>query len=528
MKVVTAAQMRQIDRRAIEERDIPGRVLMENAGKAVADLVRRAVADPGIASAIVFCGRGNNGGDGFVVARHLAEWGMSVRVVLAARAGEVTGDAAHHLEAARKAAVPVVELAESLSSWCGAKPLADAAAQADILVDALLGTGVRGEVTGIIGELVDLINDSRKRGRGLVVAVDVPSGIDSDTGAVCGRAVEADHTVTMGLPKLGVLVGEGIAHTGELTVADIGFPVDVIAESPCEAELIERVWADSALPSRRRDAHKGDFGRVAVIAGSVGMTGAAVLCSTAALRMGAGLVTLGAPASLNDILEVKLTEVMTRPLPETPARTLSFAARGDALAFAREADVVIFGPGVSRNEETVRLIRDLVPAIERPLVLDADGINALSGDPSPLRQRQAPTVCTPHPGEMGRLLGASAEEVQRDRPGVARRAAADLGCVMLLKGAKSIVADSGGEVRISPTGNPGMASGGTGDVLAGMIGGLMAQGLNAFDAASVGAFFHGLAGDLAAEEKTEHCLIAGDLLDFLTAALKGGNRARGL
>jgi len=511
--------MREVERRAIEERGVPGRVLMENAGKAVADLIRRAVAEPGGATAIIFSGKGNNGGDGFVTARHLAQWGMAAHVVLAGRAADIAGDAHYHLSAARDAGVPVEEIVEALHPAARDALLARAGS-VDVLVDALLGTGVRGEITGVVGELIDLINDSRQAGRTFVVAVDAPSGIDADTGAVCGRAVSADYTITMGLPKLGLVVGEGIAHTGQLTIADIGFPPQVIAEADSEAELIERAWADSVLPRRRPDAHKGDFGRVAVIAGSVGMTGAAALCSVAALRMGAGLVTLGVPASLNDILEVKVTEVMTRPLPETPARTLSLGAREAALRLAHEGDVVVMGPGLSRHQETVALVRDLVSAIERPLVLDADGLNALAGDPSPLKARRAPTVCTPHPGEMGRLLGMSADQVQRDRLRVCRRAAADLRCVMVLKGARSIIAHPDGDARISPTGNPGMASGGTGDVLTGMIGGLLAQGAAAFDAASAAVFFHGLAGDHAAESRTEPCLIASDLLEFLPSALR--------
>ena len=520
MKVVNAAQMREIDRRAIEERGVPGRELMERAGKAVADLVRRAVVEPGGAAALVFAGKGNNGGDGFVAARHLAQWGMRVRVILAAPVAEITGAPGHCLETARDAGVPIEEVAEPLAPRQQSTGLHAAAAGAHVLVDALLGTGVRGEVTGVIGELVDLINAARAAGRAKVVAVDVPSGIDSDTGAVLGRAVKADYTVTMGLPKLGLLVGDGIGRAGQITVADIGFPRDLVDGTACEAELIDRQWAYSRLPPRRLDAHKGDFGRVAVIAGSVGMTGAAALSSLAALRMGAGLVTLGVAASLNDIMEVKLTEVMTRPLPETPERTLALAARELALAFAHEADVVVLGPGLSRHEETVRLVRDLVEEIERPLVLDADGLNALAGNPEPLKARRAPTVCTPHPGEMGRLLGMTAAQVQRDRLGVARRAAGEFGCVMVLKGAKTVIADSSGDARINPTGNPGMASGGTGDVLSGMIGGLLAQGVEPFDAAAAAVFFHGLAADRAARDRTERCLIAGDIIDYLPSALR--------
>jgi NAD(P)H-hydrate epimerase len=549
MKILTAAQMRDVDRRAIKGRGVPGHVLMENAGESVADLIRRVIAEPAGASVIVFAGKGNNGGDGHVAARHLAQWGIAVRIVLAGTIGDVGGDAAHHLQLAREAGAPVEEITTSLALWRGREALIAAAQESEILVDALLGTGVKGEVTGVVGELIELINAVRAKrgpldsalslprghrgGRPLVVAVDIPSGINSDTGEVCGRAVEADYTVTMGLPKLGLMVGEGIAHSGRVSVADLGYPADLVAQSDCAAELVEREWADSVMPARRLDANKGDFGRLAVIAGSVGMTGAAALCSMAALRMGAGLVTLGIPASLNDIMEVKVTEVMTLPLPETRERTLSLDARDAALAFAHERDVVVMGPGLSRHPQTKALVADLVAAIERPLVLDADGINALEGDPSPLRARSAPTILTPHPGEMARLIGKTAAEVQRDRLAIARRAAAHFGCIVVLKGARTIIADSQGRAYINSTGNPGMASGGMGDVLSGMIGALLAQlaagtGTDqvrvpsdaAFRAAAAAVFFHGLAGDLAAAEKTEPCLIAGDLLDYLPPALK--------
>ncbi len=520
LRVVNAAHMRELDQRAIQ-RGIAGRELMERAGKAVADLVRGAVTEPAGAAAIVFAGKGNNGGDGFVAARHLAESGMQVRIVLAARVADIAGDAGYHLGAARDIGVAVQELAEAMPAGRDRAALQAAAASAQVLVDALLGTGVRGQVTGVIGELIDLINAARAAGRGLVVAVDMPSGINADTGAVCGRAVVADHTVTMGLPKLGLLVGDGIAHSGRVTVADLGYPRALVAACPCEAELVDGEWAHSVLPERRLDAHKGDFGRVAVLAGSVGYTGAAALCSMAALRVGAGLVTLGVPASLNDIMEVKLTEVMTRPLPETRERTLAESAFKPALELAHEADVVMLGPGLSRHPETMKLVRRLVAAIERPLVVDADGLNALADDTAPLTQRSFATVCTPHPGEMGRLLGLTAAQVQGDRLGIAHRAAAELRCVMVLKGAKTIIAHPGGAACINPTGNPGMASGGTGDVLSGMIGGLLGQGLEPCDAAAAAVFFHGLAGDHAARERTESCLIASDLLEYLPAALKG-------
>jgi hydroxyethylthiazole kinase-like uncharacterized protein yjeF len=520
MKLVTAEQMRAIDRRTIEEAGVPGATLMESAGTAVFRLIAELLGEPERKRALVFCGKGNNGGDGFVVARLLHEWGAEVAAVLVGKGAQLRGDAKANFDRARKAEVAVHEIGGSLVKWPQAEGLVAAARESDVLVDALLGTGISGGVTGLTRELIALINSSRGERRPLVIAVDVPSGVDADSGAICGAAVMAHHTVTMGLAKIGLALYPGAEHVGVLHAADIGIPDEVVEQAQAEAELLEPGQVRGWLPRRRRDAHKGDFGRVLVVAGSVGMTGAAALCSRAALRAGAGLVYLGIPESLNDILEVKVDEVITRPLPETPRRTLSTEALPLIEQLLADCDVLVAGPGLSRHAATAELVQRLVQGCAKPMVLDADALNALADKPDCLEKASACAVLTPHPGEMARLMGTDVAAVQADRVASARAAAKRFGCVALLKGARSVIAGPQGEVRICPTGNPGMASAGTGDVLTGMVGAFLGQGMSPLDAASAGAYLHGLAGDLAAAANTEVALVAGDVLAAIPLALR--------
>lgn len=508
MKIVTAEQMRELDRRAMEERGLPGLTLMENAGRGVAEAAYRLTEITPDRPIVVLCGRGNNSGDGFVAARHLADMGRTVEVFLAARREEISGDARESLLRLEGAGLTVRELEDH-------QPAARAWTHAALIVDALLGTGVSGRVRGLVGELIEAINDSGRP----VLAVDVPSGLDADTGEPLGMAVRARETVTMGLPKIGLFLHPGVDYSGRVTVADIGLPPDLIADSPAAGDLGGQEWVRMLLPDRPRSAHKGDFGKVLVIAGSVGMTGAACLCAEAALRVGAGLVTVGCPASLNDILEVKLTEVMTIPLPETYERSLDTRALALILEQAEEADVLAIGPGLSRQPETAMLVRRLVARVEKPLVIDADGLNALAGAAALLESDHAPAVLTPHPGEMGRLMGIATEKVQARRAYYTEAAANRFRSVIILKGACSLIAEAGRPLVVNPTGNPGLASGGTGDVLAGMVAGLIAQGLSPFEAAVAATYLHGLAGDLAAQRVGEASLVASDVLAGLPQAI---------
>ncbi len=509
MKIVTAQQMRELDRLAIEDRDIPSLRLMEAAGRAVAERAALLTEGTNHRPIAILCGRGNNGGDGLVAARHLAQLGRRVQVFLAAPRQEISGDAAANLTRLEAAGIAPTEVSDT-------EPVVRACCGASLVIDALLGTGLSGKVRGLPGALIEALNDCGAR----VLAVDVPSGLDADSGEPLGLAVRAVETVTMGLPKIGLFLHPGVDYAGRVTVADIGFPADLVEQTPSVADLVDPSWVRVLLPQRRPSAHKGAFGRVLIIAGSVGMTGAACLCAQGALRVGAGLVTVGCPASLNDILEVKLTEAMTFPLPETYSRTLDTRALALILELAQEASVVAIGPGLSREPETAVLVRRLTARVEKPLVVDADGINALADAAMILEGDHAPAVLTPHPGEMGRLMGVPTEKIQARRAHFAEAAAKRFRSTVVLKGACSVISDPGRSLVISPTGNPGMATGGTGDVLTGMVAGLIAQGLLPFEAAAAATYLHGLAGDIAAEKLGQASLPAGDLVEALPEAIR--------
>ena len=511
MKVVTAQEMRQIDQQTIEQIGIPGAVLMEHAGSAVVQVLREHFPECQRVGIVV--GKGNNGGDGLVVARQLAHAGQPIQIFLISPPESFAGDALTNLKIAQKLALPITPVLSD-----GAlKRLKSQLASSDLIVDSIFGTGLRGSVHGLIGDVIACINRSGKP----VIAIDLPSGLSADTGIAEGACIQANRTVTMGLPKRGNLIHPGAALTGKLDVVDIGFPPSVI-----DAQNIPINWtrpSDAAriLPPRPTYSHKGTYGRVFVAAASTGMTGAAALTSAGALRAGAGLVTLGTPKSLNLILEVKLTEVMTLPLPETAEGSLALEAKIDIIeAIERTKSVLAIGPGLSQHPETVSLVHSVIRESDTPTVIDADGINALARSKDILSSLSPQTVLTPHPGEMARLLGETIKTLEQDRIGLAQRFAHDHNVTLVLKGAPTVVAREDGEVWINSTGNAGMATGGMGDVLTGLIAGLMAQKISAFDAALLGVYLHGLAADLVAEEIGLHGLMAGDVLNNVPKAIK--------
>jgi NAD(P)H-hydrate epimerase len=506
MKIATAEEMRAIDAAAIGEYGIPGLLLMENAGLRVVEVVRELAAPD--ARIVVLAGRGNNGGDGLVVARHLVNADADVRVMLLCAGSDLTGEAATNFALAKRMGVPIVESASS-------RALNAAAESADILVDAILGTGAAGRVRGA----AQAATRAAQRCRGRVVAVDIPSGVSANDGALLGDAVRADATVTFGLPKIGLYTYPGRSRCGEIRVVDIGLPAALLRDPRLRTNLTSADEAARRLPRRPPDAHKGDFGRVVILGGSPGFTGAPALAAEGALRVGAGLVTVGCATGLNAILEMKLTEAMTRPLPETPAQSLGGEAVGPALELCGEADAVVIGPGLSRQPEAAEFARAVIEAAPAPLVIDADALNALAGRLDLLRRRGAPTVLTPHPGEMSRLVASTIAAVQSDRLGWARRLAAETGAVAVLKGAGSVIAAPDGEAWINPTGSSALATGGTGDVLAGAIAGLLAGGAEQNSAAVAGVYYHGLAGDLAAQRTSERGVIAGDVARALAEVL---------
>ncbi len=511
--VLTAEQMRRIDRAAIDGLGLPGAVLMESAGRAVATAVVEFDLTADCRRPVVLCGKGNNGGDGFVAARWLTEhcepgW---PKVFLAGRLDSLAGDAATMARVAVACGLNVLELEKS-----GLDPLKEALGQADLVLDALLGTGSVGAPRGLVCEVIDILSGWTRP----LVAVDAPSGVQMDDGQTPGACLPADLTVTFGYLKLGHLLQPGRVLCGETVLADIGFPEAAEAGLEFDTFLTESLDVGLNFPPREPDSHKGDYGRVLVVGGSTGLTGAPVMAAQSAMTIGAGLVTAAPPASLNPVFEAKLTEVMSAPLPDAGRGYLDSEAL-EPLVRRLDAgvDVLALGPGLGRAPETAALVRELLGRVECPTVLDADGLNAFEGCADLLAGCKAPLVITPHPGEMSRLSGLSTEQIKADPLRVARDFARRHGVVLVLKGNPCLIADRDGRVAINPTGGPALAKGGSGDVLTGMIAGLIAQGLDPFEAALSAVYLHGLCADLAAQKLSEYCVSATELLRFLPEAI---------
>ncbi|MCE5251534.1 NAD(P)H-hydrate dehydratase [bacterium] len=512
MKLLNADQMSYVDRVTIE-RGTPGVELMRNAGTAVFRTVSgKAVGKPGD-RIVVLAGKGNNGGDGFRVAELLVRGGYRTELYLIGRKDAVSGDALTCMHDAEASGITVNEILDEK----GLEKAADRIGSAEVIVDALFGTGLRGDITGLPASVIRLVNDSDST----VVAVDVPSGVNASTGEVSCDTVRADYTVTFGCLKVGHVFGPGKRKCGRITVEEIGFDPDVLDSVEAIGFSLTPSEAAQRIPERAYNAHKGDAGRVFILAGSVGLTGAATMSARAVMRVGAGLVTVGCPASLNDILEVKLTEVMTLPLPEVRRkRCLSLRALGMVRTAVERADVVAVGPGLGTYHETAELVRRFTGNYSGRIVLDADGINAFSGKAAVLADAPCEMVITPHIGELSRLTEQSVNDITGDPVRAAQEAAGTTGKIVLLKGAPTVIADQNGTVWINPTGNESMATGGMGDVLTGTIAGLAAQGMNLFDAAVLGAYVHGSAGERVSELRGMRGVIACDALEQLPFVLK--------
>jgi ADP-dependent NAD(P)H-hydrate dehydratase / NAD(P)H-hydrate epimerase len=509
MYLVTSEEMRRLDQRTIEL-GTPGHVLMERAGRGATRVVLECL--PRLRRkgrrAVIVAGRGNNGGDGFVIARLLRQRGVRTEVALLGRAADVAGDAGRMLHAYRRGRVRVHELTQG-SALAALSTLLEGA---DIAVDAIFGTGLDRPVRGLHAEAIELLN----AGGVPVVAVDIPSGLNADTGQTMGSAIRAAATATFGFAKIGQALYPAVRHCGRLAVVDIGLAAEAIAEHAPRAALLEAAEVGRLVPSRDADAHKGDAGHVLIIAGSFGKTGAAQLAARAAGRAGAGLVTLVAPASLYPIYAAGALEVMTEAVPDDDGRIRFDEARLRGLVEGKTA--VVIGPGLGTHDGAERTVGWLLANTELPIVVDADAITVLARDARSLRTSRAHPVLTPHPGEMSRLTGADTRTVQSDRAGIARRFATEHGCTLVLKGARSVIAAADGWLWVNPTGNPGMASGGMGDVLSGILGGLLAQGLPPGDAACLGAYVHGATADAAAADG-EIGLLASDLFAGLPREL---------
>ncbi|MGE5561565.1 MAG: NAD(P)H-hydrate dehydratase [Chloroflexota bacterium] len=515
MRLITAAEMKVIDRQATRRYGLPEIVLMENAGLRVVEAVSERYGAPAGLAVLVICGKGNNGGDGLVAARHLANAGARVRVYLVADPAALAKSTAINYKIFRECGGSVAVIPDD-ADW--RDRLAGDLELADVVIDALLGTGISGFVQGVQADVIEAVNAAGRP----VVAVDLPSGVNADTGAVCGVATRAELTVTFGAPKPGLILHPGAELAGELIIADISLPADLLAPIPGGLELLTIDEAADLLPRRAPTAHKGDAGRLAVIAGSRGFTGAAALAAQAAVRTGAGLVTVLAPAAAQAVLAVKLTEAMTVAAPETAAGQLAEQAAPDVLHLAARANAVAIGPGLGTGGGVETALRLLLSQTGAPLVIDADGLNVLAeaaeGTTALLAAALRPIVLTPHPGEMARLTGLTIGQVEADRIGVARRLAGEAKCTVVLKGAPTVVAAADGRAWLNSTGNPGMASGGMGDALTGAIAALIAQGLAPLDAALAGVLLHGLAADIAAEQIGAIGFTAGDVVERLPQA----------
>jgi len=519
VRVTTAAEMRQLDRLAIELYGIPGVVLMENAGAQVARILWQEYPDLQARRVAILCGRGNNGGDGFVIARYLHNSSVPVGVFTIGEPGDIRGDARVHLNMLQRAGM----VPESVGTPESAKEIGARLVHYDVLIDALLGTGLKAEVGGMFQLIIAAMNAAGRP----IVSVDIPSGLSADGGTLLGDHVRADLTVTMALPKLGLLLYPAAEYVGRLVVVDIGFPAALREHAMIHCQTLEDRAIAAQLQARRGDTHKGTYGHILLVAGSPGKTGAGALASMAALRTGAGLVSLALPHSLNAAMEAKLTEVMTIPLPEAEPGVLGGEATQRIIKALEGKSALVLGPGIGTRPETVRSVHEVLRQVRIPTVLDADGLNALPADPEGIGDIHASLVLTPHPGELARLRRTTTAAIQANRLRAAQETANAWKAVVVLKGAHTVIAEPEGTLYINLTGNPGMATAGTGDVLSGMVGALLGQGYAPSVAARVAVYAHGLAGDLAAAAAGQRSLIAGDLVETLSQAFRQLAQAHG-
>ncbi len=518
MYLVTAEQMQAMDRETIEGFGIPGRVLMENAGRGAFDFLKELFPDLGSKTVCVLAGPGNNGGDGFVVARYLVQMGVKTEVFVFAPRKKIPGDALANLtlvetlvkESPQATLTEVLDL-ERLDS------IMPQMTQADIMVDALLGTGLNSNVRGVFKTVIERVNALSCP----VLSIDIPSGLNADTGTVRGTAIQAHATATFAFAKAGHFLFPGKTLTGRLRIVDIGIPLFISKPMALKLKVVEHREVAALFAPRPQDSHKGDFGHLLVVAGSTGKTGAAALTANAAMAMGAGLVTLGIAETLNPVMEIKVTEPMTVPLEESRPGHLSDGCFDTLKALARQKRALALGPGLGTDPATGRLVKRIITELDLPMVVDADGLNAIADDPGILKKARAPLILTPHPGEMARLCQTTPQQIQANRIDAAADFAATFKVIVVLKGAATLIALPDGQTRLCPTGNPAMASAGMGDVLTGMIAALLAQGFSPENAAVAGTFLHGLAGDILARQYRGAGFVATDLISTIPAAVHG-------
>jgi len=515
MHILTADEMREMDRQTIESFGLPGRILMENAGRGAARVLMKKFPDISSKQVAIAAGRGNNGGDGFVVARYLAHAGVSVTVYLLSESSRLYGNAADNFNLLAQLNIPVKEI----TSEENFNQLKTEMARHHIWVDAILGTGLNSDVRGFFKSIINYINKLNRP----VFAVDIPSGLHTDTGQPCGACIRADVTATFAFAKIGHIQFPGAELTGELYIINIGIPAHIVDNIPPQHHLITQKMIQSQLQPRACDIHKGGTGHMFVIAGSPGKTGAAVLSAMSALRAGAGLVTLGIPENLNPIIEAQALEVMTIPLPETRNGMHTDQAFKTIMGLLNGKKCLALGPGLGTDEPAKKLVHLLIKECTVPMVIDADGLNNLAENPDILYSRQSEIILTPHPGEMARMMNTTPKDIQKNRIESAKEFATKYNVHLVLKGARTLVAHPDGHTFINPTGNPGMASAGMGDVLTGMVAGFIAQGYSPRTASHIAVYLHGHAADQLAVSKGPYGYIASDVMGKLpeTINIKG-------
>ncbi len=516
IKVVTSDEMRELDSAAIRDFGIPGAILMENAAIGVYYSIVNNFGSVENKNIFVFTGRGNNAGDGFAVARHLYNNLANVTVFTITDADSLNGDALlnHNIlmnivnDKLKVDHLKLVQLENIDEVFQLPEP--------DIIIDALFGIGVKGEIEGIAKDVINFCNKSNTP----TVSIDIPSGLNATTGERSRATIQAALTVTMALPKQGLLINEGPKYSGDVEIVDISIPEHMLLNNRSRTYLLQDEDIKIRLPKRDFDAYKYSAGKVFILAGSRGLTGAAALASNAALLSGAGAVILGVPESLNSILEEKVTEVMTLPLPENSNGTLSSKSLETIIQYINWSDVTLIGPGLGQNKELKKLLLDILSAVNKPLVIDADGLNNLQDETDKIKNYKNEIILTPHYGELSRLISKETSEIAFNRISIGRGVAKDFNATVVLKGAPTVIADKNGNIYINSTGNSGMATAGSGDVLSGMSAGFFAQSRNPIDSAILSVYLHGLSGDIANEEKTYYSMLAGDILKNIPNAIK--------
>ena len=504
MKVSSIEEMRELDKLAIEKIGIPAEILMENAGNAAYFVILKELGVKGKKFTVI-CGTGNNGGDGFVTARKIHSSGGKVRVF-------ILGDINKLKKNPRKNFEIISNMGIEIRSVKDINEIKRSIDESDAIVDAIFGIGLSREIRGIYRDVIDIINKSKK----IIFSIDIPSGINGNNGKIMGIAVKANYTITFGLPKIGNLLYPGYEHCGKLYVSHISYPQSLYNTNKIKIETNDPI----RIPPRKKDGHKGDFGDALFIAGALGYFGAPYFAAESFLKTGGGYSRLATPKSVVPFIATKGSEIVFIPMEETTSGTISLKNKEKILELVKKVDIVVIGPGLSRNEETQEFVREIVPIIDKPVIIDGDGITAVSKDIDIVRKRRYKTILTPHLGEMSRITGMNIKEIDYNKVEILRKTTKDLNSIIVLKGAHTLVGYSDGRIYVNMTGNSGMATAGSGDVLTGTIAAIYGLGLDIEDAVRVGVLIHSLSGDLAALKKGEDGMTAQDILDFLPLTMK--------